>query len=218
MAYVITCGDEGVQINDGRRIGVLGAGFRLEGFSEVLKYLKKTLGKDIRVVSNEENEWIKTQLDLGTWEQANASSQQHIEALADKEGLLYSGYLPFSDPRQLAHEIRGHMVRPHAIHIANKVCFTLGGGEQIYNLGNFVVSADWIADAPLALVRSFLGAQVEFYKKLSKGEDLLLVYEDKGDLGEAVAKKNLAKLHKAGFDAILMPIKVASPPRPKAAK
>jgi len=218
MAYVITCGDEGVQINEGRRIGVLGVGFRLDGFSEVLKYLKKTLGEDLRVVSNEENDWIKEQLDLGNWEQVNASSQQHIEALADQEGLLYSGYLPFSDPRQLQHEIRGHMVRPHAIHIANKICFTLGGGEQVYNLGNFVVSADWIADAPLALVKSFLNAQVAFYTKLSKGEELKLVFEEGGELGPEVAKKNRAKLEKAGFVASIIPPRIVPPPRVKPAK
>lgn len=208
MPYVITCGDEGVQINDGTRIGILGAGFRLDGFSKVIKYLKKALGEDLRIVSNEENEWMKTQLDLGNWEQVNASSQQQIEALADKEGLLYSGYLPFSDPRQLKHDIRGHMVRPHGIHIANKICFTLAGGEQVYNLGNFVISAEWVAGAPAELVKSFINTQVEFYTKLSKGEKLLIRFEENGILGPEVAKKNRAVLEKMGFEAMIEPVKV----------
>lgn len=216
MPYVITCGDEGVQINEGRRIGVLGSGFRLENFPEVLKYLKKVLGDDLRIVSNEENEWIRAQLDLSNFEQTNASSQQQIEALADKEGLLYSGYLPFSDPKQLKHDIRGHMVRPHGIHIANKICFTLGGGEQTYNLGNFVISADWVAEAPMPLVKSFLAQQVEFYKKISKNDDLIVVFEDAGELGEEVSKKNRAKLEKAGYVGIVIPPRVVPPPKSRA--
>ena len=47
MAYVITCGDEGVQINEGTRLGVVGSGFNLDGFSKVVKLLKKQFGKDL---------------------------------------------------------------------------------------------------------------------------------------------------------------------------
>ena len=199
MSYVIACGDEGVQINEGTRLAVLGAGFRLEGFSEVVALMKKVFQEELRIVSNEESDWVKTQLDLANWQQVNASSQQHIQALADKEGLLYSGYLPFADPKQLSHEIKGHMVRPHNIHIANKICFTLAGGEQKFNLGNFVISADWVAEATPALVKSFIMPQIEFYTKLNRGEKPTFVFEEGGALGEAVAKKNREVLTKAGI-------------------
>ena len=199
MVYVIACGDEGVQINEGRRLAFAGSGFRLEGFDAVVPLLKKLFGEDIRIVSSEENDWLKQKLELSTWEQVTASAQQHIEAVADREKLLYSGFLPFSDPKQLKHDVRGHMVRPHGIHIANKICFTTGGGEQTYNLGNFVISADWVSEAPKALVEKVIGAQVEFYEKLVGGTKLLRLVEENGDLGADVAAKNKAILQKLGF-------------------
>lgn len=199
MVYVITCGDEGVQINEGTRIGVVGAGFQLEGFSEVVIALKKTLGEDIRIAASEENDWLKEKLNLSNWEQVNASSQQHIEVVADKESLLYSGYLPFTDPRQLKHEVKGHMVRPHGIHIANKICFTVGGGEQTYNLGHYLISADWVAQADAKLVKKVLDEQIAFYTMLSGGKELPVVVEEAGHLGEEVAAKNKKVLEKLGF-------------------
>ncbi|MDQ3008450.1 MAG: hypothetical protein M3Q81_02540 [bacterium] len=198
MAYVITCGDEGVQINEGTRLGVLGAGFHVDNFSEVVKLLKQLLGEEIAIAASEENDWIKKQLELSSWEQVNASAQQHIEALADKEGLLYAGNLPFTDPKNLQHGIRGHMVRPHNVHIANKICFTLAGGEQTYNLGKFVISAEWVHLAKPALIKSFLQPQIEFYKALNGGEIILTIEED-GILGEEIAQKNKAALLKAGI-------------------
>lgn len=197
MPFVITCGDEGVQINEGTRLGVLGAGFRLDGFPQVVKLLKQLFGNDLRIAASEENDWIKQSLDLSNWEQVNASAQQHLEAVADKEKLQYVGILPFADPKNLEHGIRGHMVRPHGIHIANKICFTLGGGEQTYNLGNFVISADWVAEAPTTLVASFIGQQLEFYKKLAKNDDLVFQFEESGVLGETVAAANKKALQKA---------------------
>jgi hypothetical protein len=198
MVYVIACGDEGVQINEGTRLGIVGAGFQLEGFSEVVKHLKKVFSKDLRIVSNQENEWIKQKLDLVNWQQVNASAQQHIEALADKEKLLYAGYLPFSDPKTLEHDVRGHMVRPPGIHIATKICFTLAGGEQVYNLGNYVISADWVAEAPKALVKSVMKTQMDFYTKLNGGEELQVVFEENGVLGEEAAAANKKALKAAG--------------------
>jgi len=199
MVYVITCGDEGVQINEGTRLGVIGSGLQLEGFHEVVKILKKLFGKDLRIVSNQENDWLKAKLDLVSWEQVNASAQQQVEALADREKLLYSGYLPFSDPKQLEHEVRGHMVRPAGIHIANKIGFTLAGGEQTYNLGKFVVSAEWVADAPIELVKSIINQQVEFYQKLVPDTKLIYTFETEGELGEEKAAKNKAVLEKLGY-------------------
>lgn len=199
MVYVIACGDEGVQINEGTRLAFVGAGFRLDGFPDVIKTLKKLFGNDLRIVSNEENDWLKQKLELSTWEQTTASAQQHIEALADKEELLYSGFLPFSDPKQLKHDVRGHMVRPHGIHIANKICFTVGGGEQTYNLGCYVISADWVAEADKKLVKQVIGEQIAFYEKLAGGQELKRVVEEGGELGEEVAAKNKAVLQELGF-------------------
>lgn len=198
MTYVIACGDEGVQINEGTRLAVVGSGFRLEGFSQVASILKKLFGKNLVVAANEENEWIKQKLDLRTWEQVNASSQQHVEAVADREELTYAGFLPFADPKELTGGIKGHMVRPHGIHIANKITFTLGGGEQTFNLGSYVISADWVAEAPEQLVKEVIGAQVEFYTKLA-GRDVAIIVEEAGELGADVAAQNKVVLQKLGF-------------------
>ncbi len=201
MAYVITCGDEGVQVNEGTRLGFAGAGFRLEGFSEVITALKSLLDKDLRIAASEECDWMKSNLELSNWEQVTASSQQHIEALADREKLLYSGFIPFTDPRQLKHEIKAHMVRPKGVHIANKICFTLGGGEQTYNLGCFLISADWVHAVDFEVAKKIIEAQVEFYKKLSKRDDLKFVFETQGELGAEIAAANAAVLQKMGFEA-----------------
>lgn len=190
IPYVVTCGDEGVQINVGQRLGFVGAGFRLPGFEAVLPFLKKLFKDDIRVCANEENDWVKQQLELKEWSQVNASMQQHVEAMADQYKLLYSGYLPFADPKQLKHGVKGHMVRPHKVHIANKISFTCGGGEQVYNLGNYVVSADWVHLAPKKLVKELITAQVEFYQSLAGKNKLSFVFETEGELGEKIAAKN----------------------------
>lgn len=198
ILYVITCGDEGVQINAGVRLAFAGSGFELPGFHDAVKLLKKLFGTKLKIVSSQENDWIKQKMNLSDWEQTNASMQQQIEALADQERLLYVGYLPFSDPKKLKYGIKGHMVRPRKVHVANKICFTLGGGEQTYNLGCYQISADWVGSAPKKLVETVILPQVEFYKKLSGGK-LQLVYEMRGELGEKTAKKNLKMLERIGL-------------------
>ena len=90
------------------------------------------------------------------------------------------------------------MVRPKKVHVANKICFTLGGGEQTYNLGCYQISADWVGSAPKKIVEQVILPQLEFYKKLS-GIKLPLVYELAGVLGEKVAQKNLKALEKIGL-------------------
>ena len=200
MAYVITCGDEGVQVNEGTRLGLVGSGFRMEGLSEVITALQSLLGKDIRVAASEECDWIKQQLELSNWEQVTASTQQHIEALADREGLLYAGFIPFADPKALQHEIKAHMVRPRGVHIANKLCFTLAGGEQTYNLGCFSISAEWVHLVDFELAKKIINTQVAFYKKLVNTPKLAVIFETEGELGEAVAQKNAAVLQKMGFE------------------
>lgn len=193
--YVITCGDEGVQINEGRRLAFAGAGFRLPGFSEAVKALKTVFGKKIAIASSEENAWVKKELNLREWDQVNASMEQHIEALADREKLDYAGQITFTDPRVLKHDIKAHMVRPHGVHIANKICFTLAGGEQTFNLGCYVISADWVAEAGLRVARPIIEAQIKFYEELAK-KKLIIGFEEAGELGEKVAQKNKKVIEK----------------------
>ena len=199
MTYVITCGDEGVQINEGTRLAFAGAGIKLEGFSQAVALLKKVLKEDVGIVASDQNDWIKQQFELDNWEQTSATMQQHVEAIAEKEGLKYVGILPFADPRQLKHDIKGHMVRPKGIHIANKIGFTLAGGEQTYNLGRYLISADWVAKAKTDLIKKVIQPQIDFYTKLAK-QDLTFDFEMEGPLGEEVAEANKKALAKAGFD------------------
>lgn len=199
MKYVITCGDEGVQINEGIRLGVVGAGYNLPEFSEIASSLKKILNTDIAIAASEENAWIKKQLELSTWEQADASMQQHIAALADKEGLQYSGILPFADPQELEHDIKGHMVRPRGIHIGTTITFTLDGGEQTYHLGQYLISAEWVSDVSLEVARKAIETQVAHYKSLGS-TDLVFSVQTGGELGEELAEKNKAVLQELGYE------------------
>lgn len=204
--YVITDGDEGVQVNIGTRFAFAGSGYGLEGFSEAVKILKKILDSKIRITSSQESDWIKNQLDLTDWGEINALAQKQIKLIADKEGLLYAGYLPFTDPRKLKYDIKGHMVRPKLVHVGNKICFSLGGGEQVYNLGCYRISADWVSKAPKKLVEKAILSQIKFYKKLS-GMRLNLFYELGGDLGEKMAQKNLKMLKKIGLKMKELPLR-----------
>lgn len=200
MVYVITDGDEGIQINEGTRLGVLGVGLKMPGFKQVVKLLQKLLDKQIRVVANAENSWIKEKFELDTWEQADAAMQQQVAALAKKHKLLYAGMIPFADPKQLKHEIKGHMVRPKGIHIANKICFSLGGGEQTYHLGHYQIAAEWVAAADKKLVKDFITTQVKFYQQQASTE-LAFEFETGGKLGEAVAQANRKVIESLGFKA-----------------
>jgi hypothetical protein len=202
--YVITCGDEGVQINEGVRLAFAGSGYELPSFSKAVSALKKVFGKQISIVACAENNWIKDKMDLSDFEQADASMQQQIEALADQEGLSYAGFIPFSDPKKLKDGVKGHMVRPKKIHVANKICFTLGGGEQIYNLGCYKISADWVHASTPKVAKEVIEAQIEFYNKLAK-KDLPLFYEADGELGEKIVKKNLKVLEKMGLKLEALP-------------
>ncbi len=196
--FVISDADEGVQLNAGVRLGFAGSGFHLVHFNQVVKHLK-ILFNPMVVVATAENNWIKTELKLDDWEQVNAISMQHVEALADKYDLKYAGFAPFADPKKLKYDVKGHMVRPKNVHLANKICLTLGGGEQTFNLGHFVLSADWVHLAKDKVVKDVLETQIQFYSKLVGQERLPIVYETEGALGEEIAEKNLKKLKKLGM-------------------
>lgn len=204
IPYVITGGDEGIQINVGIRLAFAGAGYEIPSFSKAVVALKKTFGENISIVSNHENYWIKSKMKLTDWNQVDASMQQQIEAIADKEGLSFAGNVPFSDPRKLKDEVKGHMVRPKGVHIGNKICFSLGGGEQVYNLGCFRISADWLHAVSPKVVKDVILPQIEFYNKLIK-KDLPLFYELHGELDEKIANKNLKKLQKLGLEMEVLP-------------
>ena len=185
MPYVITCADEGVQVNEGTRLGFVGAGYKLPYFSQAVAALTSILEPGLRIAASEECDWMREKLELSNWEQVTASSQQHIEALADKEGLLYAGFIPFADPKGLKHDIKAHMVRPKNVHIANKICFTLAGGEQTYNLGCFLLSAEWLHAVPEEVATELIKTQIAFLQKLSGRTDLQMVLEEKGALAES---------------------------------
>lgn len=190
MPWVVTCGDEGVQINVGRRLGVVGAGVGLEGVEKVFAALKKVLKSDLKIAASAENDWVKQTLRLDDFEQADATIQQQAQVLADANKLGYAGFLPFADPRQLKEGIKGHMVRPKKVHVANKICFTLAGGEQTYNLGCYLISAEWLYLLDKKMAKAIIQTQVEFYTKLSKQKNLEYVFEKEGKLGGSFAVKN----------------------------
>lgn len=205
MPWVIACGDEGVQINFGKRLAFLGAGLKMANFPQILVAVRQMLAqcpaddRRLRLAANEENAYVKEIFSLNDFDEANASMQQHLQVLADQNDLLYVGLLPFADPLELAHAIKGHMVRPRNVHIANKICFTIAGGETTYNLGQYLISADWLAFSDLTLARQTLATQVEFYQKLAK-RPLSFTLEETGDLPPAIIAKNKKILQSLGYN------------------
>ena len=205
MPLVIAAADEGVQLNHGRRFAFVGAGFRLPHISAVLVALAKTIDqhfpaeqkdKKLKIAASEENAWFKQTLKLNDWDETNASMQQHLAALAEQEQLEYVGILPFADPQELAGAVKGHMVRPHNLHLANKVCLTIAGGEQTYNLGQYLLSVDWLAEftkhgkQKLKEAKELVQAQLTYLRELNHGKDLPTVIEDQGPLSSQLVEEN----------------------------
>jgi hypothetical protein len=211
VPLVIADGDEGVQLNHGRRFSFLGSGFRLPHFSQVVEALQKTIvdnfpqeqsDKKLKIAASEENAWFKKELKLNDWNETNASAQQHLAALADKLKIEYVGILPFADPKELESGVRGHMVRPHNMHLANQACFTIAGGEETYNLGQYLISADWLADFTsngkknLSQAKEILLTQLDFYQNLAGEVKLKVLIESQGPFSEELSKKNHQVLDK----------------------
>lgn len=211
VPLVIADGDEGVQLNHGRRFAFLGSGFRLPHFSEVIKSLQAVINdnfpkeqkdKKLKIAASEENAWFKEKLELNDWDETNASSQQHLAALADKLKFKYVGILPFADPKELELAVKGHMVRPHNMHLANQLCFTIAGGEEVYNLGQYLISADWLAEFTnnakknLAEAKELLEIQVNFYQSLAGNNKLKVLVEDQGPFESKLVEKNRQILNK----------------------
>lgn len=198
MSYVITCGDEGVQINEGTRLAIVGAGTHFEEATQIIDALKEQLG-ELQIAASGQNDWTKQQLKLADWEQTDASMQQHVQVLAEQNGVNYAGFLPFADPKELDFDIKGHMVRPRGIHIANTACFTLDGGEQKYHLGQYLISAEWVSQVDVDLAKTAITKQLEFYTELNRGNELRLTYQTGGELGSTVAEENKAVLESFGL-------------------
>ncbi len=205
VPLVVVDGDEGVQLNYGRRFAFLGSGFGLPHFSEVINSLqtvidsnfpKEQLDKKLKFAASEENAWLKENLELNDWDETNASAQQHVAALADRLNFEYVGILPFSDPKELKSGVRGHMVRPHNMHLANQVCFTIAGGEEVYNLGQYVISADWLAaftnngKKNMKEAKEILQTQLDFYQTLAGDNKLKVLIEERGLFKSKLVEKN----------------------------
>ena len=75
MAHIIACGDEGLQLNEGTRLGLVGSGVSFPHADTIISHLK-TLFDDISLVSSEENDWIRSHFSLNTWEQAKSNALQ----------------------------------------------------------------------------------------------------------------------------------------------
>lgn len=211
VPLVIADGDEGVQLNYGRRFAFLGAGFHLPHISQVIKILQETinnnfpeeqLDKKLKIAISEENAWIKKELKLNDWDETNASAQQYLAALADQLKIEYVGILPFADPQELKAKVKGHMVRPHNMHLANKVCFTIAGGEEVYNLGQYLISADWLADFSnngkknMPQAKEILKTQLDFYQTLAGESKLKVLVEDQGPFNKELVEENRQVLDK----------------------
>ena len=88
------------------------------------------------------------------------------------------------------------------MHLANQVCFTVAGGEEIYNLGQYLISADWLLEFTnngkknMSEAKECLLAQLNFYQSLSKDFALKILIEDKGPFPKQVIKANQQLLEK----------------------
>jgi hypothetical protein len=162
------------------------------------KRSKKVCSRELFIFANEENDCVKQLLELPDWETTNASMEQQIAALADREKLKYAGLIAFVDPVDFGQGIKAHMVRPHGVHVAKRLSLTVGGGEQTFNLGNFVLSAEWVGSVKPEIARAVLTAQREHLQSLVR-KPLEVVVELDGPLSDAVKQKNFAVLRDLGF-------------------
>ena len=190
---VITAGDEGVQLNVGTRLGFIGSGFALPGFVAAIKVLKKIFKKrNLVLVSIQEDDWLAEKLQTH-----NPNLYQETVAKVAKENkLIYVGQLDYGDPRDLEDGLtRGHLVRPPKIHVADRIIFTIGGGEQNFNLRKIVLSADYLFALSEAEAEEIITTQVEFYRQLLK-KPLKFEIEEAGELEAEIKAKNKTILEK----------------------
>ncbi len=190
---VITAGDEGVQLNVGTRLGFIGSGFALPGFELAVKTLKKIFRKrDLVLVSIQEDDWLADKLQTHN----PNLYQEKVKNVAKENKLTYAGQLDYGDPRDLEDgSTRGHLVRPPKIHVADRVIFTIGGGEQNFNLRKIVVSADYLFDLSQEEAEKIIITQIDFYRQLIK-KTLKFEIEEAGELSAEIKAQNKAVLEK----------------------
>ena len=183
---VIASGDEGLQINNGVRFAFVGSGYQLPGFAEALAVLRKTVTQPLVLASMQEDDWLSEKL-----QSKNPNLyQETLKAWAEENQLSYVGQFDYGDPRDLDDGVtRGHIVRPPKIHVADQICFTLGGGEQTFNLRQVVISADYVYGLQLEQVKQIIGQQVDFYQQLL-GKKLKAQIDDSGPLPDELKKRN----------------------------
>ncbi len=193
--FILTSGDEGVQFNEGVRLSVLGGGYKVWGFDHFIVDLKKVFD-NLYIASTAHNEWIKYILSLNTWDEVDSMAQQHTAGIGEKYGLKYAGFVDFSCPISLTEGIKGHMVRPKGIHVANKITFTVGGGESRFDLSSFQLSADWLyIEEDLSFIKTFLQKQIDFYKRFISDENFKLFIDDGAEfLSQEEKQNNIEKL------------------------
>jgi hypothetical protein len=186
-SLVLASCDEGLQLNEGIRLGFVGAGLGVDNFKEILEALKKCLGDDLSIASSQDDDFhIKR---VPNVKKQQIFIKEKFDFFAKKNGLTYVGHLDFKEPQVLKNGIKGHMVRPVGIHVAQNICFTLGGGEQVYNLANFVFSSEWVSLVDYELASKVMKEQIEFVKKLAFGK-LNFAFQEEGSLDDELIQKN----------------------------
>jgi hypothetical protein len=162
-SYIIASGDEGLQLNSGRRLGFVGSGYGLEFFPQALKVLRADLSSNLVLTSTQEDDWLAVQL-----KSKNPNLyQETLTKFAADHDLPYIGQFDYGDPRELDdHLTKGHLVRPQKIHVADQICFTIGGGEDTYNLRQLVISADYLHGLTPKQAAAIITTQVQFYRQL----------------------------------------------------
>ena len=189
LLYVVTSVDEGIQLNSGVRLGFVGGGIDLPRFNEAIKILQEVLPLEekqrIAVISSQEDQWQDDHLQSRN----SLTIKDKYDELAAANDLYYAGHLDFGDPKVLLNDIKGHLVRPPKIHVADSIRFTCGGGEQVFNLRNYVISADWVFKADENLARELLAAQIDYCHMIA-GRKLKFDYEIDGELDPKLAAIN----------------------------
>lgn len=192
--YVIASGDEGLQLNSGRRLGFAGAGYALPYFSEAVAVLSRDLGAKPVLASAQEDDWLAVKLE-------SKNQTFYDETLAETAkglGLVYAGQFDFGDPKDLEAGVRGHLVRPPKIHVAEQIVITVGGGEVNYSLQQFVISADWAHALTPEQTKALLQVQIDFYSEIV-GKKLPLIINEEGVLSQEIKAANRSQV-----DAVLV--------------
>jgi len=188
-SLVIASGDEGLQLNSGRRLAFVGAGYGLDYFDLAVKALTADLGSHPVLISAQEDDWLAAKLESKN----QAIYDEKLREFAAGAGLDYAGQIDFGDPKDLTDGVRGHLVRPPKIHVAEQICLTVGGGEQVYSLRQFVISADYAHALRSDQVQALIGTQIDYYNHLV-GKKLRVVMSDEGNMSDKLKIANKAKV------------------------